>query len=180
AAGRSIHARFGNAAEHGALGQLVDAFIQGGGGPELLLDGLDLTENALLVDPLGEEDVPGAERHDRQNDQDAARNDRTGGPDVAETIRRGLVGSGSSASGLVAGSGSIGSRSGRGSSVSGRGGRSSGIGSRGGRGSSVSGRGGRSVLGRSRSRNAQAGHKDDSGCDRQGLEVHFLTPRISR
>src|SRR5262249_6575600 len=68
ATGGGLEAGFGDAAEHGGLGQLVYAFVQGGGGPELLLDLRSLAQDALLLDPLGEEDVPGAGRHDRQND----------------------------------------------------------------------------------------------------------------
>ena len=138
---------------------------------------LDLSQDALLVDPLGEEDVPGAQRHDRQDDQDAARNDRAGRPDVAQAVRRGRVGGGGSGSGSCCGSVTTFSRGGvrrcggrGGSGISRRRSRSSsGIGRCGSRRCSV-------ILGRSRSNNAQASHEDDGGCDRQSLEVHFFTP----
>ena len=70
-------AALGDVAEDVVLAQPVDAFFERGGAPEAALRRLRLAEHPGLLPVLHEEDVPGADRHDQQND------DRSLGDEVA-------------------------------------------------------------------------------------------------
>ena len=65
----------GDEAEVVADRQMLDAFLDGVGGPEILFDNLGRFLQGALIPHLREDDEPGAERHDDQHDQRGAGND---------------------------------------------------------------------------------------------------------
>src|SRR5258706_4136988 len=67
-------------AEHVVLTELVDTFFQVPGGPEFLFRRLGLAHEPSLLPIFGEEDVPGAERHDRKKAKHAFRHEITACP----------------------------------------------------------------------------------------------------
>ena len=62
----------GDEAEVIALLQALDAVLERGRGPELLLDDLAGLLQLALIPQLGEDDEPGPERHEHQDDQGRA------------------------------------------------------------------------------------------------------------
>src|SRR5205807_308741 len=83
---RSAHAALGNTAEQAVLGQLVDAFIQVGRTPEAAFDDARMIEHARLLPELHEENVPGADRHDAEDDDHDADHEVAILPERYETV----------------------------------------------------------------------------------------------
>src|SRR5258706_6846531 len=66
---------FGDEAERAIAAQRLDSGLDALGGPELLIGLARILQQARLLDQLDDADVPGADRHDDEDDERAARDE---------------------------------------------------------------------------------------------------------